>query len=1029
MKKHILFAIRVVTTAANALAMCSIASAGVIANWGFETNIPATMMAPTIGPLLPDAGFGVLQGIHQSPLTLWDSLDTAGPDHALGASKWSSVFPQSVDGYLFDIDTRGFSQITIGWLQSSAANGPNVFIPAYSTTPTDPIGFTPLGPYFTTAVDTPFIADLSAVSTVNDKKDLYFELLCGNPAPGRTQIDDVLVSGTLIDPHLIPWFNPAGGIFGNGSNWFNGVAPASADRAAFNMETTYTVSLAANATNAGVVARGGMVTLNLQGRTHTISSGGVSVYGDQTSDTSNFKIMSSAPSGIAQYQAVTIGDNIGSAGYLTVDGSNTTLNATAVVSGVNGTGSMTVSAGADVVANLTSTIGSAVGSTGAVTVTGVGSTWTQPFALMTPTNLVIGASGNGTLSVQSGGLVTLANTNEAIFGDQTGSSGTGTVSGAGSKLSVWALHVGKMGQGQLTINNGGEVSGGTTSIGELSGGTGSVTVTGSGSKLSGGFSVGPLGQGSLTVSAAATVSGGVVVGSNNGTGSLMVTGTGSIVSGGLLQTGSHATVTVADGGTLQSTSIGTVFFRGVTGTSIRIESGGHINVPASNLGIEGASSDLASSPILTVTGAGSTWNSAGQIYLGSNPNLYGRMSIIDGGSVVTGVGSSATNSSGIIALDAAGVGSVTIDGAGSNWTQDGGMSVGFHGNGTLSVTNSGVLSSQDGFIGRFAGSSGNVTIDDHGAWNTSRSFYIGGDATTAGGTAVLHMKGHSFLFVGDTLQVWSGGTIDVDDSFDPGTVLIGTSGFPSVVSPGGIYAADGGNISGNGTLPKAILYSGATISPGPSTATLHIGTVSLASGSVVKIEITSASSFDKLVTDEANLGGDIQISLLDGYVPAIGASFDILDWNTIFGSFATLSLPSLPEGRTWDTSQLYASGLISVASAGVAGDYNGNGTVDAADYTVWRDHLGQSVTLPGDATPGMVTQADYDIWKSNFGNHAGSGSGSSTTVPEPTSFTILFAGLLTLFSRQCGSSIGRLAPHHSPHRRLRTFIHSPRIEC
>jgi dienelactone hydrolase len=41
------------------------------------------------------------------------------------------------------------------------------------------------------------------------------------------------------------------------------------------------------------------------------------------------------------------------------------------------------------------------------------------------------------------------------------------------------------------------------------------------------------------------------------------------------------------------------------------------------------------------------------------------------------------------------------------------------------------------------------------------------------------------------------------------------------------------------------------------------------------------------------------------------------------------------------------------------GDYNGDGTVDTADYTVWRDGLGTT-----------FTQADYDVWKDNFGNTA-----------------------------------------------------------
>jgi hypothetical protein len=58
-----------------------------------------------------------------------------------------------------------------------------------------------------------------------------------------------------------------------------------------------------------------------------------------------------------------------------------------------------------------------------------------------------------------------------------------------------------------------------------------------------------------------------------------------------------------------------------------------------------------------------------------------------------------------------------------------------------------------------------------------------------------------------------------------------------------------------------------------------------------------------------------------------------------------------------------------------AGDYNDNGSVDAADYTVWRDHLSQTsptYTLPNEAaTTGIVNQADYDSWKANFGQHAG----------------------------------------------------------
>ena len=54
------------------------------------------------------------------------------------------------------------------------------------------------------------------------------------------------------------------------------------------------------------------------------------------------------------------------------------------------------------------------------------------------------------------------------------------------------------------------------------------------------------------------------------------------------------------------------------------------------------------------------------------------------------------------------------------------------------------------------------------------------------------------------------------------------------------------------------------------------------------------------------------------------------------------------------------------------GDYGGNGKVDAADYTVWRNALGQSGLIPFSGADGNgdgeVTAADYGVWKSHFGH-------------------------------------------------------------
>jgi hypothetical protein len=81
-------------------------------------------------------------------------------------------------------------------------------------------------------------------------------------------------------------------------------------------------------------------------------------------------------------------------------------------------------------------------------------------------------------------------------------------------------------------------------------------------------------------------------------------------------------------------------------------------------------------------------------------------------------------------------------------------------------------------------------------------------------------------------------------------------------------------------------------------------------------------------------------------------------------------------------------------SDGLPGDYNRDGTVDAADYTVWRDSLDQTGDLAADGNEdNSVDAADYALWSDNFGrSELIGGSGSlAAVVPEPTTFGLLTA--------------------------------------
>jgi hypothetical protein len=151
---------------------------------------------------------------------------------------------------------------------------------------------------------------------------------------------------------------------------------------------------------------------------------------------------------------------------------------------------------------------------------------------------------------------------------------------------------------------------------------------------------------------------------------------------------------------------------------------------------------------------------------------------------------------------------------------------------------------------------------------------------------------------------------------------------------------------------------------------------------------------------------------LPGWLENIGTSNKLLETNfqgsTALAPNGELSLGGIFGGGNEDLSGRYTTtdGLVNllrveyVTQAGTPGDYNGSGTVDAADYTLWRDNLGGSASAlqnrdPGNSGP--VNSADYSFWKSHFGQ-SGSGDAAigSATVPEASSLCLLLAAAFAL---------------------------------
>ncbi|MCC7083591.1 MAG: hypothetical protein IT427_01130, partial [Pirellulales bacterium] len=696
-----------------------------------------------------------------------------------------------------------------------------------------------------------------------------------------------------------------------------------------------------------------------------------------------------------------IGLNASASGIVTVDGAGSQWTNTGVLAvGAFGSGTMTITGGGKVT-SVNGRIGRETGASGTVLVDGPNSNWQMTGDLtvgglgggagsLTIQDQAVVHAGNllainslsmvslngGTLRFNTAtglnrldytaGTIQLAGDRNlktdpmiaAIYGstpnittgkgltiEGSGSIGSGmnpveSVAVTGGRLKVSSLKVGGDGYGILQITDGGalDVTAGAGTLfiaGNDAPYTGSVDVSGAGSMIN---SEVYLGVGGLLAGGSMTISSGAVVNCFNGggiggpinTSSVTVTDAGSTWN----LVGSDLTVggSAFGYGTLNVQDAGTVF----VGNELRIysASGSAVNVAGGTLRFDTIAGSAGLSGIHYMSG---TIQLAGNRTIGADTTiqaLYGASpSLLSGkGLTVEGTATLSSNltiNGGTFTADA-------IDGAGTlNFTSGNlaitgpvGVSVGGGyplgttvnlGSGSYLNVTSTLQISADGRLSNVGGNvvAGNVQIGVGGRWTVI-------DGTQSVGTG---LENHGNLVLIETsidgpVTSPAGSTVNVVDAVTFNHLFSGA-----------------GQFFGSGTATFNGGYN-----PGDSPAIVNFeGGVALGGNNVLTIELggtTPGTQYDRLhVVGGLSLDGTLQVTLVDNFVPAAGNSFDILNWNSLSGTFSSVLLPALAAGKSWNTSLLYTSGILSITAALVPGDFDSDGDVDGADFVAWQTHF------------------------------------------------------------------------------------------
>jgi uncharacterized repeat protein (TIGR01451 family) len=616
------------------------------------------------------------------------------------------------------------------------------------------------------------------------------------------------------------------------------------------------------------------------------------------------------------------------------------------------------------------TIGPAVNNSGQVSTSSVlaltgGGTHSGSFTVTSPGNL---SFSSGTHSVTGGGSI----------------NGTGTLSFSGATATVSVpVNVGTMNVtgGTATLNANGSADAFTMTGGTL-GGSGTLTLTNggtwSGGTMSGsGKTTNPATK-SLGISAPVTLTGRTL--QNDGTlnvSGATVAGSGTIDNNGTINDAAGATISAPMNNSGQVTTTALLSLAGNGSHNGTFTATGAGSVIDFSGGAQTISGTLAGTGTFRFSGAAATVNGA-----------WSGMTIdVAGGSV-------ALNTSGTIPAltlsggTLAGSGNLTVAGP-STWsggTIGGGGALTFDAGATVAMpgTSAATLSRpllNNGTIHFAAASSAlvidNVPVTNNGTLDIQSSqsilvtagtppFVNNGTLTKSGGAGVMQFAAP----LSNTGLVQAGaGTLHFSGTYDQ------SAGTTDVLSGATLQTATlslaGGSLIGNGTVAGTV-DSHALVAPGASPGTLTItGDYVQASDGTLDIQIggtTPGTQYDRLVVSgNVTLAGILNVSIINGFVPAAGNAFQIL-------SFAT---------RLNSTTFEFPRGLDRGAGTALAMTYSSI-DLQLITNTVQAD-LAASVSAPPSVASGSAFAYTVNVF--NGGGSNATGVTFNATLPPNVTFT------------------------------------------